>query len=833
MNKLLAGMRFKVGSTPRSGTLRILEPFAAVLLTLSALILVFEDTLTKTSLRLARDGAGTTFVPYTYDDASNGGTSRVTLDKRNPLHWSCQLTIRYQYGYCGFGLQFDWKQQGRGLDLSKYESVKLRLSYRGPARFVRLSVKNLDAKYISEGAKTAEKVSQGSLDVSKGVREVRLNLADLTVAEWWRESAAAGSELSRPEFSNVVALEVLTGADSKAGLHQLAIEEVVLEGRLMSSNTLHRSTIACWILLISILLWRRKESTRRLREEFARSLQKTLNTIPQMVWSLDEHGQLNCNDRWYEFTGMPKGEPATEPMDLVHPDDRELVSESWRVSAATGERLEMEYRQKHHSDGHRWVLTQAVPARNDAGAVTGWYGTCTDIDDRVRAQRELVESVTREQRKSEELRWWSDHDVLTSLPNRRAFQARLEEACPATRRKAPSAGLLLIDLDHFKHVNDSLGHAAGDEYLRAIGERLRVSVRETDFVARLGGDEFAVLMHDMRSDEDLRQAARALSIEISKPLRLGKHVLSPGASIGAALWPRHASTTSNLSKAADAALYALKRAGRGGVKIFQPEMLMWLDAAASQLRIARSALDGGKLSAVYQPKVDVQTGALVGYEALLRWHDPANGLQLPETIEEAFKDYELSARIGEQMQRRVARDMRQWITQAIPFGRVSINAAPAEFLRDDYAERLLALLAEEKIAPDLIEVEVTEYALLERGPDYVARALSVLKDAGVRIALDDFGTGYSSLAHLRDFPVDVLKIDKSFVQQMTDDEEIAAIVAGVINLAHTLKIEVVAEGVETSAQLELLRCIGCHTAQGYLLGSPMLAAEAVRAKAAA
>ena len=268
--------------------------------------------------------------------------------------------------------------------------------------------------------------------------------------------------------------------------------------------------------------------------------------------------------------------------------------------------------------------------------------------------------------------------------------------------------------------------------------------------------------------------------------------------------------------------------GRGGTKLFDDYMLCQAEKTASQLNLARSALTEKTVVPLYQPKIDIHTGNAVGLEALLRWRDPKRGLQLPGTLEEAFSDYELAAKIGELMQNKVARDIGRWLADDVPFGQVSINAAPAEFLRDDYAERLLGTLAANEVPASLIEVEVTEHAFLGRGPEYVARALNVLKAAGATVSLDDFGTGCSSLAHLRDFPVDVVKLDMSFVQQMTEDPEIAAIVAAVIDLANSLSIGVVAEGVETPAQLDLLRIMGCRVAQGHLFGGAVEASEVAR-----
>jgi diguanylate cyclase (GGDEF)-like protein len=380
-------------------------------------------------------------------------------------------------------------------------------------------------------------------------------------------------------------------------------------------------------------------------------------------------------------------------------------------------------------------------------------------------------------------------------------------------------GLLLIDLDHFKHVNDSLGHSAGDELLKVVAERLRNCVRGNDLVARIGGDEFAILLEDVESASALLHVGRQVQERLQAPARAGGRALCGGASIGGALYPTNATTAHDLFKYADTALYELKQNGRGGTKLFDNYMLAEAEKMASQLNLARGALNEKTVVPLYQPKIDIHTGEAVGLEALLRWRHPRRGLQLPSTLEEAFNDYELAAKIGELMQQKVARDIRQWLDDDVEFGRVSINAAPAEFLRDDYAERLLAILGATGVPADRIEVEVTEHAFLGRGPEYVARALNVLKEAGATVSLDDFGTGCSSLSHLRDFPVDVVKIDKSFVQQMTEDSEIAAIVAAVIDLANSLSIAVVAEGVETPAQLDLLRIMGCKIAQGHFFAA--------------
>jgi predicted signal transduction protein with EAL and GGDEF domain len=344
-------------------------------------------------------------------------------------------------------------------------------------------------------------------------------------------------------------------------------------------------------------------------------------------------------------------------------------------------------------------------------------------------------------------------------------------------------------------------------------------------VARLGGDEFALILEDVNAQADLLKAGEGILSRLQAPVRYGERVLSTSASIGGALFPADASSAHELFKNADTALYALKNAGRGGTRMFHNYMREEAQKVASQLSLARIAISEQSVIPHYQQKVELRSGRVRGFEALLRWSHPTRGIQPPDTVAEAFKDYELASKIGEIMQSKVFADVRSWQRAGIDFGQVSINAAPAEFLRDDYAERLLGRLDQYQLPGHLIEVEVTEHVFLDRGSEYVSRALRLLNQNGVRISLDDFGTGYSSLSHLRDFPVDVVKIDRSFISKMVDEPEISAIVSAVIDLAASLSIDVVAEGIETDEQEAMLRLQGCGFGQGYLFGRAVLADE--------
>lgn len=454
----------------------------------------------------------------------------------------------------------------------------------------------------------------------------------------------------------------------------------------------------------------------------------------------------------------------------------------------------------------KWWDVLVTPIKDGGGRVTRLLSICRDVTDNKAA--------------SNRLKWTSEHDALTSLSNRSAFQSQLDAATSRSTRTGVPFGLLLLDLDHFKHVNDTLGHAAGDQLLQTVAHRLKTGTRPTDFTARLGGDEFAIIVEQLGDEQLLRRTGDAIAARLNQPVTIGERLVSAGVSIGGALFPRDATTALELFNNADTALYALKASGRGGLSMFRNQMRQHAQRAAAQLSLARAALNQDSIIPLYQPKVNLRTGQITGYEALLRWKHPTRGLQGPETVQEAFKDYELASKIGDLVRGSVVADIRNWLDRDVRFGRVAINAAPVEFLRDDYAEQFLKQAADAGVPSSCLEVEVTEHVFCERGADYVARALKLLSHQGVRIALDDFGTGYSSLAHLRDFPVDVVKIDRSFIKRMVEDEEVSAIISAVIGLSRSLSLDVVAEGVETKLQRDILQKKGCSHGQGYLFGRP-------------
>ena len=452
-----------------------------------------------------------------------------------------------------------------------------------------------------------------------------------------------------------------------------------------------------------------------------------------------------------------------------------------------------------------------TPIKGSDGSVSSILCVSRDITDQREAELQMRDA--------------SEQDDLTGLPNRRAFKARVKQIIKHSREHELMFGVMLLDLDHFKHINDTLGHVAGDHLLRVLSRRLSSLLPNSSVLARLGGDEFAIAIRHIADETDLLNLAEIVRQQINAPITYAGKPINGGMSIGCALYPRDAKDTSGLLKCADTALNDMKATGRGGVRLFSRDMHDTAMRAASQVNQAREIVRAHLVVPYYQPKVHIDTGAIVGFEALLRWQGP-EGIQTPGSVAEAFKDYELATRIGDAMQAKVFADIAAWLSRGVPMPPISINAAPVEFLRDDFAERLLKRMQQFHIPVHLIEVEITEYILGDRGSEYVARALRLLKQAGVRIALDDFGTGHSSFTDLRDYPVDCLKIDKSFVQRMTHERPILAIVKAMCQLGTDLSLDIVAEGIETPEQRAVLMTAGCRIGQGYLFGRAMCAAEA-------
>ncbi|KAF1309893.1 GGDEF domain-containing protein [Pseudomonas sp. SG-MS2] len=440
----------------------------------------------------------------------------------------------------------------------------------------------------------------------------------------------------------------------------------------------------------------------------------------------------------------------------------------------------------------------------------------------------VAEDATEELAAHAQIHHMAHHDALTGLPNRTLFNERLKQALVRGHQNDKLTAALCLDLDNFKNINDSLGHAFGDKLLRALGKRLRRELREQDTLARLGGDEFAVVLTGLDGREAACNTAKRLIDAICPPFQIEGHQFTVGVSIGIAIAPDDNEQAEQLLGYADMALYEAKRNGRNRYECFHVE----LDVAARQRRLVetdlRTALHLGQLHLHYQPIVDQQTSSVTGYEALLRWEHPTRGMVMPMDFIPIAEETGLIHELGTRALNLACQEAASWDSEQT----VSVNLSPVQFKNANLVHTVALALADSGLAPQRLELEITESVLLGNSEENV-RTLRALKDLGVSISLDDFGTGYSSLGYLRSFPFDRIKIDKSFVHDMCDSREAMSIIRAITELSNSLMIKTTAEGVESEEQMQRLAAEGCSHFQGYLYGRPVPAGERLKQVAVA
>jgi len=546
---------------------------------------------------------------------------------------------------------------------------------------------------------------------------------------------------------------------------------------------------------------RRAQDALRASEE---RLQLALQAARMVAWEQDlVTNHISRSGNALELLGVASG-PLEEFLERVPVEDRahrERFLERIRAEGADT----MEFRYTLPEGKTLWLASRAQ--RTDGDRVVG---VTFDISDRKAAEEEIWRTA--------------NHDALTGLPNRVLFHRCLEQAMAQARPRGTGVSLLLIDLDDFKDVNDTLGHDAGDALLQETAARLAGTVRDGDTVARLGGDEFAVLVVDTRA-HPVTSLAETITKRVRQPFTYNGRMIVSRASIGIASFPEHDAVPAELMKDADIALYQAKREGRGRVVTYSADMRTAAEQRLALRREVKEAIARDQLLPFYQPKVCLSTRQVVGLEALARWQHPTKGLLTPGAFAAAFDDPELVTAFSKRLIGKIASDVRQWLKAGLNPGRVAVNLSSAEFSQPDLADEVLRILRLAKVPTQHFEVEVTEKVLLDGRSGLVLDTLERFHRQGVQVALDDFGTGYASLTHLKEFPVDHIKIDQSFVRGLGLNGDDAAIVAAVITLGRSLNLEVTAEGVETEEQARRLREMGCDRAQGYLYARPMPGSE--------
>lgn len=548
-------------------------------------------------------------------------------------------------------------------------------------------------------------------------------------------------------------------------------------------------------------------------EETKELFQQLAKHIPQIFWVAD--GPLGkmiyVSSACEQILGVSPETLLRKQRLLVraiHPDDRRLVYEQRK--RATAGIYDQTYRVVRSDGATRWVHDRAFPIRDAAGFPVRVAGVTEDITERRRAEEQLIHLA--------------HFDQLTGLPNRTLFADRLQQALALAKRKHWSVAVLFVDIDRFKYVNDSLGHASGDLLLRLVAQRLTRCTRANDTVARFGGDEYAIVVNGLEAADE----AALIALKIMEVLNVGfplEHTeLYVSASIGITVAPQDGSTPETLLKQADIAMYRAKELGRKNFQFYKPEMNARAQELLALEQDLRHALERSELEIYYQPKVSLQSGRVTGAEALLRWNHPERGLVSPAAFMPALEETGLIIPVGEFVLATACRQARAWqvVGLSVP---IAVNLSARQFVSPAIGTVIQETLLQHHLSPNLLELEITESSVMV-DPEEAARTLQRLDRLGVAISIDDFGTGYSSLAYLKRFPIKTLKVDRSFIRDAPINRDDAAITRAIVSMAHSLSLRVIAEGVETKEQLHFLRECTCDEGQGYLFSRPLPAKDA-------
>jgi diguanylate cyclase (GGDEF)-like protein/PAS domain S-box-containing protein len=492
------------------------------------------------------------------------------------------------------------------------------------------------------------------------------------------------------------------------------------------------------------------------------------------------------------------------------PDQFELLGREvfHHQAAETGKLLETRFRRKSGDVFHGEV--SALQLRDDKGIRVGNIGVIRDITERKCHEEQLKHLAT--------------HDELTGLANRALLLDRLEQSLHYARRSGRLVAVLLLDLDRFKVINDSLGHGFGDTLLGAVAQRLRQMVREADTVARLGGDEFVILLAEVAEVDDVGLVAAKILRLLAEPHRLDEREITLTASLGVSLFPRDSDDGATLIRNADMAMYRAKRDGRSAFAFYSPEMNRRIRETLELEGALRQALERDEFRLHYQPKVGLASGRVIGCEALVRWHHPQRGMVSPADFIPLAEETGLIVPLGTWVLQEACRQARVWQDAGLPALNIAVNLSARQFRKGNLPQLVEEFLRQAGLDPRLLELELTESMVMD-DPVGAQRTMHALKELGVGLSLDDFGTGYSSLNYLRRFPVDSLKIDRSFIRDVASDPSGASVVTSVIDIAHNLGLTAVAEGVETREQLVFLAGCGCDMLQGFLFSKPLPAEE--------
>lgn len=647
--------------------------------------------------------------------------------------------------------------------------------------------------------------SMGGAEAHLSEHAVDIILLDLGLPDSQGLDAVRRARVAAPR----IPLVVLTGLDDEnlaAQSLQEGAQDYLIKGQI-EARTLVRSL--------------RYAMERNVLEE-ALSAEKeraevTLNCIGDAVVCTDIHGNITFLNMVAEkLTGWSKGEAEGRPLTEIF---RTLNSTTSEAIETTAEHAILQIRAVHmppsctliRRDRTQIPIEDSIaPIRNRDGQAAGAVIVFRDV------------SVAKAM--AQEIAHTAEHDVLTGLPNRMLLNDRISQAIAAAKRNSKQVAALFLDVDGFKHINDSLGHPVGDQLLQSIAQRLLECVRSVDTVSRQGGDEFVVLLPDLTNPRAASIMAGRMLRAVAEPHLVGKHQLHVTASIGASIFPDDGLNAETLIKNADTAMYQAKENGRRSYQFFKPAMNARAVERQSIEEGLRRALERQEFELHYQPKINLKTGAISGAEALIRWAHPTRGRVPPADFIPIAEDCALILPIGRWVLRQACKQARAWLDAGLPPTPMAVNVSAMEFQGEGFLRGLAQILHESGLDPRLLELELTESVLMKQ-VEATIELLRAVRESGVQVALDDFGTGYSSLSYLRRFPIDSLKIDRAFIQQIAGGPDDAAIVTAVISMARSLKLRVVAEGVETLQELQFLQARECDEVQGYYFSRPLPAAQ--------
>lgn len=699
-------------------------------------------------------------------------------------------------------------------DIVRQQKIEFYLRFREVGSCINKAALNLAANYPLHEAVAQMRHARADAaiitftDGSYGLvteRDLVHLLAEGTSCQHIGELASKPLLCVPPDLSLLDAVEMLT----KQKIRHLAVTANDQIYGLLSFSDILRNVEYAYIEQLKTAL-RDRDHALRTSADYLRLAHKVIDASMDGILITDKHGFIqSVNPSFSKLTGYSAEEAIGQTPRLLSSGlhEADFYRHMWQTLLEKGHwQGEIWNKRKNGEHYPQWLSITAI--RDEQQQITQYAAIFSDITER--------------KRQEEKIHQLAYMDELTGLANRRMFFDRLQLALANAHRHNHTLAVLFLDLDLFKRINDTLGHQAGDQALKEVARRLQATLREGESVARIGGDEFTILIPEVSNCKSLQILAQRIISQLERPVQLLQQDFFLTTSIGISLYPKDGHSAELLVKHADVAMYQAKSAGRNQYSFYQASSSQQNEDELKLEQALRQALRQQQLEVYYQPKFTLATGKLCGLEALVRWHDAELGSVSPMLFIPLAEKLGLIHQLGEQVVRQVCSQLRLWQDLAVP---VAINISALQLTEPDFLTKLVAILEQTAISPSLLEIELTESCLIPEHADYTLSVLTQLKALGLRLSIDDFGTGYSSLSYLRRLPLDALKIDRSFIKDLPDSESDSQITLAIIAMAKALGLEVIAEGIELTAQRQFLLEAGCDTGQGFLVSPALPSAE--------